>query len=286
MQTLTPDTRVLIVGLGLIGGSYAKALTAKGYRVDAVTLEETDLTAAREAGVIVRGATHPDPALLGEADLVIMALYPAATVEWLRENQRFLRAGTLITDTAGVKTPLIREISLFLRPDLEFIGAHPMAGREVSGYANSDPAIFRGANYIVVPTPENTPEAVEICRRLGEELGFSRVSTLTPEEHDRTVGFVSQLTHCIAIALMTCNTDDRLEDYTGDSFRDLTRIARINDAMWSELFLANREALTEQFDAFIGEMQALRDKIAPERVEELREQMRYATHRRALFDKK
>jgi prephenate dehydrogenase len=160
-----------------------------------------------------------------------------------------------------------------------------MAGREVSGVENSDDRIFKGANYIVTPTEKNTEAAVEWCKSLGNILGFRKVSVLSPEEHDDMISFVSQLTHCIAVALMTCSDNRHLVDYTGDSFRDLTRIARINDAMWSELFLRNRDALLHQMDIFSKEFDELRRLLAQSDAEGLREKMRLSTRRRAYFDK-
>ena len=161
-----------------------------------------------------------------------------------------------------------------------------MAGKEVYGVENSDDAIFRGANYIVVPTEHNTPEAIETCKDIGKLLGFQRVSELSPEAHDEMIGFVSQLTHAIAVSLMTCCDNEGLVNYTGDSFRDLTRIARINDAMWSELFLLNKEALLAQMDVFIKEFEDLKEALSQEDSEKIREKMRLSTTRRALFDKK
>jgi len=166
------------------------------------------------------------------------------------------------------------------------VAAHPMAGREVYGVENSDDRIFNGANYIVVPTEKNTKEAIDNCKKLGIYLGFARIAQLSPEKHDEMIGFVSQLTHCIAVSLMTCCDDESLVDYTGDSFRDLTRIARINDAMWSELFMLNKEPLLQQMDLFLDEFGRLRDLIAEERVSELRDKMKLSTARRALFDRK
>jgi len=173
-----------------------------------------------------------------------------------------------------------------LRPDVEFIAAHPMAGREVSGVENSTDRMFSGANYIVTPTARNTPEAIETCMELGRLLGFSHVATLSPEEHDEMIGFLSQLTHCIAITLMTCNDKEHMEQFTGDSFRDLTRIARINDLMWSELFLENKSALLEQMDLFLTQFTRLKTMLEEEDVEGMRAMMRHSTERRALFDKK
>ena len=197
-----------------------------------------------------------------------------------------LTPGTIVTDVTGVKGAVVSRVQKALPQGVEFISAHPMAGRECGGVENSDDAIFHGANYIVVPTEDNTEEAIHLCAKLGEELGFSRISFLSPEEHDEMVGFVSQLTHCIAVSLMTCNQTEHLEDYTGDSFRDLTRIARINDEMWSELFLLNREGLVSQIDTFTEELDTLRQHLENGDREALREMMRTSTKRRALFDKK
>lgn len=283
---LEPHHHILIVGLGLIGGSYARALTAQGYTVTAIDRSAEAVTYALDNGIIADGATTPDPALLGQADVVVVALYPHVFLTWIAENQQHLKPGAIITDVTGVKGCVVDHVQEILRPDLEFIAAHPMAGREVSGVQNSDPAIFRGANYVVTPTPRNTEGAIELCRHLGEVLGFARVSTLSVADHDKIIAFVSQLTHCIAICLMTCQQTEHLEDYTGDSFRDLTRIARLNDEMWSELFLSNREALLSQIALFENELATMRRKLEDGDREGLREMMRASTARRALFDKK
>ena len=180
---------------------------------------------------------------------------------------------------------VVYKIQETLRPDVEFIAAHPMAGKEVYGVQNSDPKIFHGANYIVTPTKKNTETAIEDCLELGRLMGFNRVSVLTPEKHDEMIGFVSQLTHCIAVCLMTCKDNEHLVDYTGDSFHDLTRIARINDRMWSELFLLNRTALLEQMDLFMEEFKDLRAMLEAGDVDGMRGKMQLSTKRRALFDR-
>ena len=283
---LTTDKRILIVGLGLIGGSYAKALVKKGYHVSAITRSASTIDYALEQGIIAEGTTEIDPRLIGAADIVVFALYPEILMDWLRENQKYLKSGALLTDVTGVKCCVVYEIQELLRPDVEFIGAHPMAGREVYGVENSDDTIFRNANYIVTPTGKNTEEAIRLCEELGWELGFARVSRLSPEEHDDMIGFLSQLTHCIAIALMNCNDTPGMEAYTGDSFRDLTRIARINDRMWSELFMCNRQMLLQHMDAFSESFGILRRMLESGDVEGMREAMRKSTARRTLFDKK
>ncbi len=286
-MTLNKDTRILIVGLGLIGGSYARALTKRGYtQIYAITREQVDIDYAMQEGIITAGSTAVEPSLLAKAELIVFALYPHVLTEWLHTYQHLLVPGAVITDVTGVKTAVVYEVQQMLRPDVEFVGAHPMAGREVYGVQNSDDRIFKGANYIVTPTERNTEEAILLCEQLGRELGFAKVSRLTPEAHDDMIGFLSQLTHCIAVALMTCNDAEGLENYTGDSFRDLTRIARINDAMWSELFMLNRDALLKHMDAFCDEFARLRRMLLDNDVDGMREMMRCSTQRRMRFDKK
>lgn len=285
MKPFTKETHILIVGLGVIGGSYARALSRGGYHVRCITKEQKDIDYALSRGMIEAGETTVTQETVAWADLVVFALYPHIFVDWIREHQHLFRAGTLITDVTGVKSRIVEEVQAMLRPDVEFIAAHPMAGRESSGVEYSDDRVFIGANYIITPTARNTPEAVELCRRLGEVLGFARISELSPEEHDRMIAFLSQLTHCIAVTLMTANDSPMMEQYTGDSFRDLTRIAKINDVMWSELFLLNREALLSEMDAFAAEFDRFRTLLREGDSEGMRETMRRATARRMLFDK-
>ena len=279
------STRFLIVGLGLLGGSYAKALKKQGFSVEAVTRSQSTIDYALEQGIIDGGAAFPDPEIIGRADFVVLAMYPQTLLDWVKAHQRYFKPGALITDVTGVKTCVVEPVQQMLRPDVEFIAAHPMAGRETLGVRNADDSIFRGANYIVTPTEKNTPQAIEACEELGRVLGFARVSRLTPQKHDEMIGFVSQLTHAIAVALMTCNDIEGLEKYTGDSFRDLTRIAKINDEMWSELFLANREALLEQMDQFAAQFALMRQQLAEGDREGMREVMRRSTVRRKALEK-
>lgn len=278
--------KILIVGLGLLGGSYARVLKRFGFHISAITKEQSSIEYALKEHIIDEGSIQIDKRMIGEADIVIFALYPHIFVEWIEQNQGILKSGALITDVTGVKGSIVYKIQDMLRPDVEFIGAHPMAGREVCGVENSTDKMFAGANYIVTPTAKNTPEAIQTCMELGRLLGFSNVTTLSPEEHDEMIGFLSQLTHCIAITLMTCNDKEDMEKFTGDSFRDLTRIARINDLMWSELFVANKEALLGQMNLFIDKFSELKAMLESEDVEGMRKMMRDSTERRALFDKK
>ncbi|MCQ2511886.1 MAG: prephenate dehydrogenase [Lachnospiraceae bacterium] len=278
------NKKILIVGLGLLGGSYARGLKRFGFHISAITRSQSSIDYAIKENIIDEGATELDEKSSGEADLVIFALYPHIFVEWIERNQNLLKSGALLTDVTGVKSGIVYKIQNMLRGDVEFIAAHPMSGREVSGVENSTEKMFIGANYIVVPTEKNTEEAIETCMELGRLLGFQNVATLSPEEHDEMIAFLSQLTHCIAITLMTCNDKENMEKFTGDSFRDLTRIARIEDEMWSELFIANKPALLEQMNLFLDKFKELKAMLESEDVEGMRKMMRHSTRRRALFD--
>ena len=277
--------KVLIVGLGLMGGSYARALKRLGYTVYAIDSKTEAISYALANNIIDKGADKADPDLIKEADTIIFALYPKIICDWIKDNQEHFKPGIIITDVTGIKGKIVYDIQDILRDDVEFIAAHPMAGREVYGVENSDERIFRNANYIVVPTEKNTDEAIEWCKSLGQILGFANVAVLSPEDHDRMIAYVSQLTHCIAVALMTTHDNHNLAAYTGDSFRDLTRIARINENMWTELFFMNKDKLTDEIDAFIGELKVIRDSIVNEDADTLKEKMRLSTVRRSNFDK-
>ncbi len=275
---------ILIVGLGLLGGSYAKALTKNGFDVKVITLNQDDIDYALEQGFISGGTTEVDADLIASSQLIIFALYPHVFVEWIEKYGNFITAGTVITDVTGVKGCIVDKIQDMLPAGVEFISAHPMAGKEVGGVRNADDSIFHTANYIVVPTNRNTPDGIRLCCDLGRTLGFRDISSLTVRQHDEMIAFLSQLTHGIAISLMCANGDPNLVRYTGDSFRDLTRIANINDEMWSELFLANREALLQEMDGYRDAFNRLYDTIKNNDRDAMRDMMRLSSARRKTFN--
>ena len=284
-MTINKNTRFLIVGLGLLGGSYARGLTGKGYYVEAITKDEEDAKYAVEHKMVQKATTEIDEEMIKSADVIIFTLYPGTFVQWIEDNGRLIKPGTVVTDVTGVKGCIVDKIQNMLPPMVEFISAHPMAGKETSGVTNSDERIFYGMNYLVVPTDRNTDEGIEACKRIGEILGFGRISEISPEMHDKMIGFVSQLTHCIAVALMNCYEHASLERYTADSFRDLTRIAKINEKMWSELFLDNKAALLEEMELFRGQLDNMYEYLKNEDRQGLMDMMITSTERRKLFDK-
>lgn len=281
---INKSTRFLIVGLGLLGGSYARGLTEKGYYVEAITKNKEDCEFALEHEMVKKCSNEVDTEMIRNADVIIFALYPDVFIKWIEEYGNIIRPGTLITDVTGVKGCIVDKIQNMLPPLVEFISAHPMAGREVYGIKNSDERIFYGANYLVVPTDRNTDEGIEACKRIGEILGFGRISEISPEGHDEMIGFVSQLTHFIAVSLMNCYEHERLERYTADSFRDLTRIANINETMWSELFLMNKQALLEQIELFQKNFNQLHECLKNDDINGMKQMMITSTERRKKFD--
>lgn len=176
--------KILIVGLGLLGGSYAKALKRFGFKISAITKDQSSIDYAIKENIIDEGSTDINEKLIGDADLVIFALYPHDFIQWIEENQSLFKSGALLTDVTGVKGNIVYKIQGMLRDDVEFIAAHPMAGKEVSGVENSSEDMFIGANYIITPTEKNTQKAINTCTEIGRLLGFSNITTLSPEEHD------------------------------------------------------------------------------------------------------
>ena len=279
------NTRIGIIGLGVLGGSYAEALHYAGYEhIIGVDIDEASIETAKSLGWIEEGSS--DPTILSDCDIVISCLYPGVFVQWIKDNQSVLKSGALLSDVTGVKRVVVEKISQELRPDIEFIACHPMAGKEFKGIKYADAGRFQAANFIIVPTEHSSEQAIETMRTLAEEMHFKTITCLTPEEHDKMISYLSQLTHVIAVSLMNANDNDSLALYTGDSFRDLTRIAKINEEMWPELFILNKDYLIHDIDEFIQELSNFRDLVQNEDVEGMKKKMISSTARRALFDRK
>lgn len=282
---LDKNTKILIVGLGLLGGSYAVKLKSEGYSVSAIDIDRDTVGYARKLKMVDYATSEAEPQLIKNSDLIIFALYPHIFVKWIEEYGDLIEDGTIVTDVTGVKGVVTEKIQSILKSGVEFIPAHPMAGKEHLGVENSDPSIFIGANYIIVPTEKNTEKGISVCKSLGETLGFSRISELSTYEHDKMIAFLSQLTHCIAVSLMCATDNEHLAEFTGDSFRDLTRIADINDEMWSGLFLDNRQALLGEMDKYRKSFDMIYDYIRNSDREGLKEMMKLSSKRRKQFNK-
>ncbi|MDO4194269.1 MAG: prephenate dehydrogenase [Erysipelotrichaceae bacterium] len=276
------NTVITIVGLGLLGGSYAQAFARAGYGVRGIDIDEEAVSFAKEQRWITEGST--DVSLAADTDILICALYPHVFLSWVKENQHLLKPGTLITDVTGVKRSVVSQLSSILRPDIEYIACHPMAGREYKGIRYADASLFEKANFIIVPTERNTEAAIRTAEQIAQILKFKKISCLTPEQHDEMIAFLSQLTHIVAVSLMNVKDNTHLADFTGDSFRDLTRIARINEDMWPELFMLNGDYLTSEIDALAAELLRFSDLIRTGNTEEMKRLLIQSTERRKAFE--
>jgi len=271
---------ITIVGLGLIGGCYAKALKKEGRTIYGVDIDDIALSYALREKIIDKAFKEPKEAIK-ESDLVIISLYPNLIIDFIRENREYFKKDSVITDVTGIKESFLEELEGILPNNIDFIPAHPMAGIEKSGVYYAETKIFRGANFIITPLERNKKENVELVKELALEMGFRRVSILTPKEHDEIIAYTSQLTHAIAVSLVNSDDEDSDTDsFIGDSYRDLTRIAKINENMWSQLFLGNKEHLVEKIDAFQKSLDELKEAVKTEDSDKLKELFISSTKRR------
>ena len=278
--------KIVIVGLGVIGGSFALALKQAGYDdVYGVDTNAETLEKAEKMGIIRKGCKE-GKAFFPEADLIILAIYPKLIRAFVEQNQALFKKGCIVTDTTGIKRPFIREITEALPEGVEFVFGHPMAGREKKGIDFASAEVFKGANYLITPTERNKEQSLAVIESLVKQLGFKRVRRITPELHDEMIGYTSQLPHAMAVALI--NSDEEGRDtgsFIGDSYRDLTRIANINETLWSELFFANKSALIEEIGQFERSLNDVKRALETGDEEALKALMRQSAARRRLFEK-
>ncbi|MFD2830890.1 prephenate dehydrogenase [Corticicoccus populi] len=267
--------KIVIVGLGNIGGSFALAIKESGlnHEVYAIDKDIETLRTAEEQNLIIQGFESPSE-IIPKADFIIFSVYPLILEDVVRSYIPYLSDGTIITDVTGVKRNIIGSIEPLLPENVDFIFSHPMAGRENSGLAFASAKVFQGANYLITPTPRNKTENVQFLSQFVKDIGFRNISEITPEFHDEIIGFTSQLTHTIAISLINSDLVERnTKQYTGDSYRDLTRIANINEKLWPELFIMNKDYLVEHIDNFKHQLDKLSTAIKDEDVKTMEEMM-------------
>lgn len=272
---------IVIVGLGVIGGSFAMALKEAGYNnVFGVDTNEDTLRKAKELGIISEGCTNGEK-FFKEADLTILSIYPKLVHSFVERNKNFFKEGSVITDATGIKEMFIKSIIDILPVEVDFVFGHPMAGREKKGIDFASNEVFKGANYIITPIDRNKEENIKLIENLAYEIGFGRVKRITPKYHDEMIGFTSQLPHAMAVALI--NSDEEGRDtgsFIGDSYRDLTRIANINGDLWSELFLGNKENLLKAINNFELELDLIKKAIYENDKEQLKKYFEKSTERR------
>ncbi|MFT8350824.1 prephenate dehydrogenase [Clostridium saccharoperbutylacetonicum] len=273
--------KIVVVGLGVIGGSFTMALKEAGYNdVYGIDTNEETLVKAKKLGLIKEGFTSGEE-IVKDADLIIMSLYPRLVKKFITDNKDNFKDGAVITDATGIKKMFIGHIVEILPSNIDFVFGHPMAGREKKGIDFATSEVFKGANYILTPVDRNKEENLKLIENLAYEIGFKRVRRINPEYHDEMIGFTSQLPHALAVALVNSDVEGRdTGSFIGDSYRDLTRIANINEDLWSELFLGNKENLLMSIQNFEKELDKIKYAIKDNDIESLKQLFIKSTKRR------
>lgn len=273
--------KIVVVGLGVIGGSFTMALKEAGYDdVYGIDINEETLVKAKDLGLIKQGFTSGEE-IVKSADLIIMSLYPRLVKKFITDNKDNFKDGAVITDATGIKKMFVEHIMNILPNNIDFVFGHPMAGREKKGIDFASSQVFKGANYILTPIDRNKDENLNLIENLAYEIGFKRVRRITPEYHDEMIGFTSQLPHALAVALVNSDVEGRdTGSFIGDSYRDLTRIANINEDLWSELFLGNKENLLMSIQSFEDQLDKIKYAIKDNDIDSLKELFIKSTKRR------
>ncbi len=271
-----------IIGLGLIGASLAEAIhanthdTVLGRDIDADTMRAA-LGSGTVDGTLTDQNTHV-------CDLIMIALYPRAARRVLAELAPHVRRGTVVMDCCGIKRAICADgKALAEQYGFAFIGGHPMAGRECWGYESAKADLYRGASMIITPDPEEDKAVVARISDYFLSLGFGKITRVTPEEHDAVIACTSQLAHVLSSSYIRSETAARHEGLSAGSFRDMTRVAALNDNMWSEIFLDNKDFLLSEIDNLIKHLDDYRQAIAANDREAIAAMMRDSTHKRAVY---
>ncbi len=274
---------ITIVGLGLIGGSLAKAL--KGYpdvTVYGINHRKSVVDMAIADRVIANGAETEDE-ILEKSDMVVLCLYPSLCVEFVKNHINHFKKGALLTDVCGIKEKFVKDINAVIRPDMEFVGAHPMAGREVYGYVNSLPTLFNNCNFLITPTPDNTEKAIAEIEKMAKYIGAKKIVRISPHDHDEMIAYTSQLMHVIAVALCDNKHIEIASSFSAGSLRDCTRVAVINEILWSELFIENKDALCILIEEMKESLERIETAIKNEDYDTLKSIMKHATEAKLKY---
>ena len=264
--------RIVIVGLGVIGGGYAMALKEAGYtEVYGIDKNTETLRKAKSLGIIKEGY-EDEKEIIQDADLIVLAVYPNLVKDFIINNKEHFKDGAVITDVTGIKQLFINEITKILPENIDFVFAHPMAGREKKGIDYATNQEFKGANFLITVTDRNKDENLDLIENLAYKMGFKHIKRICPKYHDEMIAFTSQLPHALAVALINSDIEGRnTGEFIGDSYRDLTRIANINESLWSQLFLGNKENLLQAIYNFEEELDKIKSCLENEDKEALQE---------------
>ncbi len=255
------DFKIAIIGLGIIGGSMAYALN--GFKNS--TIYGCDTNPETRDKALKKGAVHQVSAnsrdAIANADLVILCTYPEMIVNIINENRDHFKKGAIITDVCGVKTELAKKIEKILPAGCQYVGGHPMAGKETHGFDSAAPELFGMCGYIITPSASSKADGIALIHKMAQYIGATRICTASPEEHDSVIAYTSDLMHVSASALCLDYNQKMNRAYTAGAFRDCTRIANINPPLWSELFLENRDFLLEELETYINSLEKFKTAI-------------------------
>lgn len=281
---LNKNSNILIVGLGLMGGSYAERLSLQGYKVYALDINEEALKIGKKRKLILN-TNQSEEELINQSDFIILGLLPTLCPKWVKENKYLFKDEVIITDMMGVKSHFVEDIQNELKSSQEFISMHPMTGKEVSGVTFASENIFNSSNMLIVPTNKNTEKGIEFAKELSSILKVKNVKVISINEHDTLVGYVSHLSHVISVCLMNSFESDSLKEVAGTSFKDITRIANINEDIWSELFLENKIELVKLIDAYERSLSSLKKAIENSDKDEIKVILKESRIKRQEFNK-
>ena len=252
--------KILVVGLGLIGGSYCKAITSyTNHEVYGLDNNSAVIESAKKCGCIKNGA---DISELENFDMVIVCLHPVPAKQFMCENMERFKKGAILSDVCGIKGQMTVELTeLAAKYGVNYVGTHPMAGKERFGFDFSDGALFIGANFIVTPTENTDKNSVLAVEKLAKQMGFKKIVESSPFDHDSIIAYTSQLAHVVSSAYVKSPTMQKELGFSAGSFKDMTRIATLNESMWTSLFLANKDCLVFEIDELIKNLTDYRDAI-------------------------
>lgn len=281
---LNKNSNILIVGLGLMGGSYAERLSLQGYKVFALDIDEEAIRIGKKRKLILN-TDESEETLIRQSDFIILGLLPTLCHNWVKEHKSLFKKDVIITDMMGVKSHFVSDIQNELTSPQEFISMHPMTGKEVSGVLFASENIFNSSNMLIVPTFKNTERGIEFAKSLSDVLKVKNIKIISIEEHDTLVGYVSHLSHVISVCLMNSFESDSLKEVAGTSFKDITRIANINEDIWSELFLENKVELVKLIEAYEESLASLKKAIESGNKLEVKEILKESRIKRQEFNK-
>lgn len=265
-----------IVGLGLIGGTIAKNLN-KNHNILGYDLNNDSLSYALENNIIHKSCNKAED-LIKESEVIYLCIYPTKIPDFLLEYENLFLKDAVIIEISGIKNYLVKKLAKLKRKDIDVILTHPVAGSEKVGVKNSKASIFNDANYVITPLESNSKNNLDLTELLAKEMGFKNISYITPKQHDEIIAYTSQLTHLLSLSLVnSISTDLDTYKFIGDSYRDLTRISKINEGLWSELFITNKDNLIKKVEALEEEIVKFKNAIKINDTKTIEELMKRST---------